>query len=60
MVVGRDQRGRFDLCAFVMINNPFSSTVALWWFTGISLIVEAIFDMITLIMRRKNDGRTEA
>ncbi len=48
------------ICAFVMINNPFSSTVALWWFTGISLIVEAIFDMITLIMRRKNDGRTEA
>ncbi len=48
------------ICAFVMINNPFSSTVALWWFTGISLIVEAIFDMITLIMRGKNDGRTEA
>ncbi len=48
------------ICAFVMINNPFSSTVALWWFTGISLIIEAIFDMITLIMRRKNDGGTEA
>ncbi len=48
------------ICAFVMINNPFSSTVALWWFTGISLIVEAIFDMITLIMGRKKDGRTEA
>ncbi len=48
------------ICAFVMINNPFSSTVALWWFTGISLIVEAVFDMITLIMGRKNDGRTEA
>ncbi len=47
------------ICAFVMINDPFSSTVALWWFTGISLIVEAIFDMITLIMRRKNDERTE-
>ncbi len=48
------------ICAFVMINNPFSSTVALWWFTGISLIVEAIFDMITLIMDRKNDGGIEA
>ncbi len=48
------------ICAFVMLNNPFSSTVALWWFTGISLIVEAVFDMITLIMRRKNDGGTEA
>ncbi len=48
------------ICAFVMINNPFSSTVALWWFTGISLIVEAVFDMITLIMSRKNDESTEA
>ncbi len=37
------------ICALVMLNNPFSSTVVLWWVTGISLIVEPIFDMITLI-----------
>lgn len=43
-------------CAIVIINNPFSSTVALWWFTGISLIAEAIFDIITLSMRHKSDG----
>ncbi len=48
------------ICAFVMINNPFSSTVVLWWFTGISLIVEAVFDMITLIVNRKNDGDAKA
>ncbi len=48
------------LCAFVIIRNPFSSTVVLWWFTGISLIVEAVFDMVTLIMRRKNDRSSEA
>lgn len=48
------------ICAFVMINNPFSSTVALWWFTGISLIVEAVFDIITLIMKRKHDGSDKA
>lgn len=47
-------------CALVMIGNPFSSTVVLWWFTGISLIVEAVFDIITLIMSRRNDGSTEA
>ena len=41
------------ICAFIMIKNPFSSTVALWWFTGISLIVEAVFDLVTLIMSRK-------
>lgn len=48
------------VCALVMISNPFSSTVILWWFAGISLIVEAVFDMITLIMGRKNDGSAEA
>ncbi len=48
------------ICAFVIIGNPFSSTVALWWFAGISLIVEAVFDLIMLIMSRKNDGNTKA
>ncbi len=48
------------VCALVIINNPFSSTVALWWFTGISLIVEAVFDLVTLIMSRRNDGSAEA
>ncbi len=47
------------ICALVIINNPFSSTVALWWFTGISLISEAVFDVITLVMSRKNDGGAE-
>ncbi len=48
------------VCALVIINNPFSSSVALWWFTGISLIVEAIFDLVTLIVGRKNNDSTEA
>ncbi len=47
------------VCALVIINNPFSSTVVLWWFTGISLIVEAVFDIVTLITSRKNDGSSE-
>lgn len=36
------------VCGIVIIMNPFSSTVALWMFTGISLIVEAVFDGVTL------------
>jgi len=48
------------ICALVIIRNPFSSAVALWWFTGISLIAEAIFDVITLIMSRKKAGTAEA
>ncbi len=46
------------ICALVIINNPFSSTVALWWFIGISLIVEAVVDVITLIAGRKKVGST--
>lgn len=33
-------------CGFVIISNPFSTTAVLWMFIGISLIVEAVFDMI--------------
>jgi len=47
------------ICALVIIKNPFSTTVALWWFTGISLIVEAVFDMVTLIMGRRKGGSAE-
>ncbi len=47
------------ICAIIIINNPFTSTVALWWFTGLSLIAEAIFDVVTLIMSRKKDKSNE-
>lgn len=48
------------ICALVIINNPFPSTIALWWFAGISLIVEAVFDLVTLILRRKNSENAQA
>lgn len=41
------------LCAIVIISNPFSSAMVIWWFTGISLIVEAIFDLLAVIMSRR-------
>ena len=34
------------LCGTVILKNPFVSTAAVWMFIGISLIVEAAFDMI--------------
>lgn len=40
------------VCAIVIINNPFSSTMAIWLFTGISLIVEAIVDVVALVVSR--------
>ena len=40
------------ICAFVILSNPFESTLALWMFTGISLIVEAGLDVIVLFFGR--------
>ncbi len=48
------------VCALVIIKNPFSSTVVLWYFVGISLIVEAVIDLLTLIISRIIDGSAEA
>ena len=38
------------VCAIVILSSPFSSTVALWIFTGVSLIAEAVLDFITVFM----------
>lgn len=40
--------------AWVILSNPFVSTATLWTFVAISLIVEAIIDVVTLIFRKKN------
>ena len=34
------------LCGITVITNPFSTTAVLWMFIGISLIVDAVFDML--------------
>ncbi len=38
------------ICAFVILADPFASTIALWIFIGITLIVEAVLDLIVLII----------
>lgn len=43
-------------CAIVVLQSPFTSTAVLWMFTGISLIVEAIFDAITCIVGGREDA----
>ena len=37
------------ICAAVILSNPFASTAVMWSFIGISLIVEAVADVLTLI-----------
>ena len=44
------------VCAAVILGNPFVSTEALWMFTGIALIVEAVFSVITMIFNRKGNA----
>lgn len=41
------------VCAVVILNNPFAATEVLWMFTGITLIIEAVFDLITLVISSK-------
>ena len=36
-------------CSAVVITNPFSTTAALWMFTGIALIVDAVFELVAII-----------
>lgn len=38
------------ICAVVILKNPFVSTVVLWMFTGASLIVEAILDLVVMFL----------
>lgn len=40
------------ICGFVVLSDPFASTLVLWMFTGISLIVEAVLDVVVLFFGR--------
>lgn len=52
------------ICSAVILSNPFTSTVALWTFIAITLIVEAVFDVIVAIFAkgdtRKNNPDDES
>lgn len=40
------------VCAAVILLNPFASTVALWVFIGVALIVEAVVDLLAILWDR--------
>lgn len=42
------------ICAAVILGNPFTSTAALWIFTGVTLIAEAFIDIVTWIINGKD------
>lgn len=41
------------ICAIVILSSPFTSTAVLWMFTGISLIVEGVIDIVSLLIRSR-------
>lgn len=47
------------VCAVVVLTNPFTTTTVLWMFTGISMIVDAVFDVFAILFGgRKNKAET--
>ena len=48
------------LCAVVILSNPFTSTAVLWIFTGVSLIVDALLDMIAVFASGNDRNLGEA
>jgi len=42
------------VCAMVILHNPFTSATVLWVFTGVTLIVEGVFDMIPFLVKGKS------
>ena len=42
------------LFAVLIIFNPFASTAILWTFIGVTLIVEAVMDVVTFIFAKKS------
>lgn len=46
------------VCACVILSNPFASAIVLWMFIGISLIVEAVLDVVVLFFGRGSMSET--
>lgn len=40
------------VCAAIILAHPFSTTAALWIFIGITMIAEAVIDMITVFVQK--------
>ena len=48
------------ICGIVVISSPFSTTAVLWMFIGISLIIEAVFDIIAAIFGNKAEKASDS
>lgn len=41
------------VCAVLILANPFTSAAFLWTFIGVTMIVEAVVDVVAFILGRK-------
>lgn len=42
------------ICAIVVLTDPFGTTAVLWVFTAVTLIAEAVFDIVIIILGNKD------
>ncbi len=45
--------------SLIVINNPFTTITLLWQFTGIILIIESIFDIVSIVFEIKDDNQLD-
>lgn len=48
------------VCAVVILQSPFSSTAVLWMFTGVTLLVESVIDILSLLAGKTGGEEAEA
>ncbi len=48
------------ICGLVILRSPFTTTAVLWTFTGVTIIVEAVLDIVALLFSKKKEVQEEA
>lgn len=47
------------VCGGIILASPFATTAVLWVFTGVSLIVEAILDVLAMVMEKFHTAKNK-
>lgn len=47
------------ICAIIILRHPFAAAATLWMFIGITMIIEAVIDIIAVIFIRKDKKEEE-
>lgn len=48
------------VCAVIILQHPFAATATLWMFIGITMIVEAVFDIIAVVFIQKDKTKEDS